>query len=46
VQRWNTAGFNSVYFYGPGGALLSWNSMTGVTPVKKFTDRKAATARI
>ena len=31
----------------PGGRLVEiWNSLTGVTPVKKFTDRKSAIARI
>ena len=31
----------------PGGRLVEiWNSLTGVTPVKKFTDRKTAIARI
>jgi hypothetical protein len=31
----------------PGGRLVEiWNSLTGVDPVKKFTDRKTAIARI
>ena len=31
----------------PGGRLVEiWNSLTGVTPVKKFTDRKIAITRI
>src|SRR5450759_4225045 len=31
----------------PGGRLVEiWNSLTGVSPVKKFTDRKTAIARI
>src|ERR1035437_10407847 len=31
----------------PGGRLVEiWNSLTGVEPVKKFTDRKTAIARI
>jgi hypothetical protein len=31
----------------PGGRLVEvWNSLTGVDPVKKFTDRKTAVARI
>ena len=31
----------------PGGRLVEiWNSLTGVGPVKKFTDRKTAIARI
>ena len=31
----------------PGGRLIEiWNSLPGVTPVKKFTDRKKAVARI
>src|ERR1035437_10253135 len=31
----------------PGERLVqTWNSLTGVTPVKKFTDRKTAIARI
>ena len=31
----------------PGGRLVKiWNSLTGVSPVKKFTDRKTAIARI
>ena len=31
----------------PGGRLVEiWNSLPGATPVKKFTDRKTAIARI
>src|ERR1700691_3697217 len=31
----------------PASRLIEiWNSLTGVTPVKKFTDRKKAVARI
>src|SRR5450759_6002541 len=31
----------------PGGRLVEiWNSLTGADPVKKFTDRKTAIARI
>ena len=31
----------------PGGRLVEiWNSLTGVDPVKKFTDRKTAIARV
>ena len=31
----------------PGGRLVEiWNSLPGVTPVKKFTDHKTATSRI
>src|ERR1035437_5886843 len=31
----------------PGGRLVEiWNSLTGVDPIKKFTDRKTAIARI
>jgi len=43
AQSWSPAGTRG---RGSSKLLELWNSLPGVTPVKKFTDRKTALARI